>query len=53
MVTPFFRSAALIANSPDLPGLSDLASIRIAYIFELGSRKKVAVSPVADFSHPA
>jgi hypothetical protein len=41
-VPPCLRSVLQPRNPPD-PGLLDLVSIRSAYVFELGSRKKVAV----------
>jgi len=37
----------------DLRRFQILASVRIAYLFELGIQKKVASLGVADFSHPA
>jgi hypothetical protein len=37
----------------DLPGLSDFFFDLIAYLFELGSKRKVAGRNLAHFSHPA
>jgi len=48
-----FQIRRLPTKAAESAGRPDLTSIRSAYLFELGSREKVAASGVADFGHPA
>jgi hypothetical protein len=52
-VPPCPRSVLETHNPSNLQVFWILISLRSAYVFELGPRKKVAGAAVADFSHPA
>jgi hypothetical protein len=53
MMFPLVPDPSSIAKPTESAGLLDLVSIRSAYLFELGSREKVADPALVDFGHPA